>query len=109
MCCRTATVVAGCTRPLGEMPGNKRSAHREDFTRVRHLRVNHHVLQRADALHTNFDHVTPDHSPDTLGCPRHNQVSRSHRHHLVNEAHYDINAITTRRRYALLTAGATHT
>src|SRR5436309_3022121 len=69
MCCRTATVVAGCTRPLGEMPGSKRSTHIEDFTRVRHLLVNHHVLQRADALHTNLDHVTRDHRPDTLRSP----------------------------------------
>src|SRR2546422_6245976 len=34
------------------------------------------------------DHVTRDHRPDTLGCPRRNQVSRKQRHHLGNEAHY---------------------
>src|SRR5438105_15693806 len=103
MCCRTATVVAGCTRPLGEMPGSKRSAHIEDFTRVRHLLVNHHVLQRADALHTNLDHVTRDHRPDTLARPRRNQDSRKQRHDLRNEAHYAVDPKNENLYDALLT------
>src|SRR2546423_2089174 len=109
MCCRTATVVAGCTRPLGEMPGSKRSAHIEDFTRVRHLLVNHHVLQRADAPHTNPEHVHRDHRPDTLGRPRRNQVSRKQRHHLGNEAHYDVDPKNEIPCVALLTDRAIHT
>src|SRR3989449_11265656 len=55
------------------------------------------------------DHVTRDHRPDTLGRPRRNQVSRKQRHHLGNEAHYNVDPKNEIPCVALLTDHAIHT